>query len=221
MNSGRNTVSPAAAAPAPTVIVLDDDEAVRGSMDSLFRSVGLRTTLYKSAQDLLQAPVPTDVACLVLDVRLPQLSGLDLQAQLQARGDRTPIIFITGHGDIPMTVRAMRAGAVDFLPKPFRDQDMLDAVARALERDRVQRAEHEALQALMTRFKTLTPRETQVMKLVCSGLMNKQAAGELGLSEITVKLHRASMMKKMGARTVAGLVRMHEALERGEASDHG
>lgn len=219
MNVRRESPASAAACEQPTVIIVDDDPLVRGAMSSLFRSIGLRTIAFETATDLLDAPVPTSVSCLVLDVRLPQISGLDLQVRLRARGDRTPIVFITGHGDIPMTVRAMRAGAVDFLAKPFRDQDMLDAVTRALENDRQQRADRAVVQRLVDRHATLTPRELQVMKLVCGGLMNKQAAAELGLSEITVKLHRASLMKKMGARTVADLVRMHEALERESATD--
>ena len=218
MRHSQSTAANHALQPGPTVIIVDDDAIVRGSMDSLFRSVGLRTSLYENAHDFLNAPSPTSVSCLVLDIRMPQVSGLDLQSRLHEKGDRTPIIFVTGHGDIPMTVRAMRAGAVDFLSKPFRDQDMLDAVNRALERDGQLGADAAAIKKLVDRHATLTPRELQVMALVCSGLMNKQAAGELGLSEITVKLHRASLMKKMGAKTVADLVRMHEAIERNTAA---
>ena len=196
------------------VVIIDDDPLVRGAMDSLFRSVGLRTLTYESAQDLLDGPMPEGNHCLVVDIRMPQLSGLDFQTKLAERGDHAPIIFVTGHGDIPMSVKAMKAGAVDFLAKPFRDQDMLDAVAVALERGRNQRSASQDVAELRQRYESLTPREREVMALVSRGLMNKQAAGELGLQEITVRLHRSSMMRKMGTRTVVDLARMHDALKR-------
>jgi FixJ family two-component response regulator len=205
---------PSAPEDTPIVLIVDDDPLVRGSMDSLFRSVGLRTQVFESAQDLLDGTLPDTVCCLVVDIRMPQLSGLDFHTRLVERGDHVPIIFVTGHGDIPMTVKAMKAGAVDFLSKPFRDQDMLDAVAIALDKDRERRAANRDITALRNIYASLTPRERQVMALVSRGLMNKQAAGELGLSEITVKLHRASLMRKLGVRTVADLVRMDEALHR-------
>jgi FixJ family two-component response regulator len=190
------------------VIVVDDDASIREALSSLFRSVGLRITAYASALELLDKPVPAVPSCLVLDIRLPGLSGLDLQAELARADIRMPIIFMTGHGDIPMSVRAMKAGAIDFLPKPFRDQDMLDAVSLALERDRQRRDGEKALLDLRTLFESLTPREVEVMGLVTAGLMNKQIAAEIGLSEITVKIHRSHVMKKMGARSLADLVKM-------------
>jgi FixJ family two-component response regulator len=202
---------------SPLVLIIDDDELVRRAMQVLLRSTGLRTALFASAQELLDADLPDDVGCIVMDVRLPRMSGLEFQTRLREKGDDRPIIFITGHGDVPMTVRAMKAGAIDFLEKPFRDQDMLDAIDTALTRDREMREAKASLAGIKARVATLTPREKQVMELVTSGLLTKQAAGELGLSEITVKLHRASLMKKMHARTVAQLVRMAEALERGPA----
>lgn len=198
----------------PIVLVVEDDELVRTSIDALLRSAGYRVITYASAGDFLDATVLDTVCCLITDVRLPRVSGLDLQDELTRRGRRLPIIFMTGHGDIPMSVRAMKAGAVDFLSKPFRDQDMLDAVAVALETDRKRRKSDSELAGHRARFETLTSREKEVLKLVASGLLNKQAAGELGLSEITVKLHRASMMKKMETRTLAQLMRIVEALER-------
>ncbi|WP_341476963.1 response regulator transcription factor [Sphingomonas oleivorans] len=201
----------------PLVVIVDDDEIVRRSIGSLLRSIGLRTALFSSAQELLDADLPEDVGCIVMDVRLPRMSGLEFQTRLRKRGDDRPLIFITGHGDIPMTVRAMKAGAIDFLAKPFRDQDILDAVNVALARDRESRQAKASLADIRARLATLTPREREVMTLVASGLLNKQAAGELGLSEVTVKLHRASLMKKMRARTIAQLVRMVEALERAGA----
>ena len=199
----------------PVVLVVEDDPLVRGSMDSLFRSAGLESKCYASAREVLDDAFPNTVCCIVLDVRLPQLSGLDLQAELTRRGCSIPIVFVTGHGDIPMSVKAMKAGAVDFLAKPFRDQDMLDAVTAALAKDRIRRESEAGFQLVQSRFGTLTARESQVMKLVVSGLLNKQIAGELGLSEVTVKLHRSAVMRKMDARTLADLVRMAEALERG------
>jgi len=208
--------NPRGAAPtAPLVVIVDDEAAVRDALDSLFRSMGLRTLLFASPADLLQAGVPDTPGCLILDVRLPGISGLDLQEQLERHGIALPIVFMTGHGDIPMSVRAMKAGAVDFLPKPFRDQDMLDAVAGAIERDAQRRAGNAALDEVRTRYATLTPREREVMAHVASGLMNKQVAGLLELSEITVKIHRGNVMRKMGVRTLADLVRQAEALALG------
>ena len=194
------------------VHIIDDDTSLREALSSLFRSVGLETRLYGAASEFLEAEAADIPGCLVLDVRLPGVSGLDFQAQLNERGVRLPVVLMTGHGDIPMSVRGMKAGAVDFLTKPFRDQDMLDAVAAAIERDRRQRAEDSGSAELAARFETLSPREKEVMALVTAGRMNKQAAFELGLSEITVKIHRGAAMRKMEARSLADLVRMAEAL---------
>jgi FixJ family two-component response regulator len=174
--------------------------------------VGLEVELFGSAADFLKYKLPDAAACLVLDIRLPGISGLDFQAELSQAGIHVPIIFITGHGDIPMTVRAMKAGAVEFLTKPFRDQDLLDAVQIAVERDRARRSLEKTLYEVRTHFEALTPREQQVIGFVTAGLMNKQIAAELGVSEITVKVHRGNVMKKMGARSLADLVRMAEAL---------
>jgi FixJ family two-component response regulator len=198
--------------PSPTVFVVDDDPSVREALSSLFRSVGLQVELFGSAPEFLQHKRPDVPSCLVLDIRLPGVSGLDFQNQLARAGINTPIIFMTGHGDIPMSVRAMKAGAVDFLAKPFRDQDMLDAVAAALERDRQARETESAGAALRANYEQLTAREREVMALVTSGLMNKQVAGRLGLSEITVKIHRGQAMRKMKAKSLADLVRMAESL---------
>ncbi|WP_262269479.1 response regulator transcription factor [Microvirga yunnanensis] len=205
---------------APIVLIVDDDELVLKSIDGLVRSAGYRSALYASAVELLSKPLPEGVRCLVADVRLPLLSGLDLQAELAKRGERIPILFITGHGDIPMSVRAMKAGAVDFLPKPFRDQDMMDAIACALVEDIRMKDQESELDSLRARYGSLTSREREVLQLVSSGLLNKQVASELGLSEITVKLHRGSAMRKMRAQTLAQVVRMMEALERGALQDH-
>lgn len=196
-----------------TVHIVDDDESLRRVVDSLCRSVGLKTLTYGSAQEFLAARREESAGCLLLDVRLPGISGLDFQSQLAEHGIHLPVILMTGHGDIPMSVRAMKAGAVDFLAKPFRDQDLLDAVATAIERDRSRRAAQGDASLLRERFETLSPRERQVMLLVTTGKMNKQVAGDLGLSEITVKIHRGAAMRKMGARTLADLVRMADALK--------
>jgi len=197
----------------PIIFVVDDDASVRQALSGLFRSVGLRTETFESSSAFLHAKIPDAPSCLVLDVRLPGLSGLDFQAELAKSGRHIPIIFMTGHGDIPMTVRAMKAGAVEFLPKPFRDQDMLDAVRAGLERDSLRRKSASDLSKLKTAFASLTTREQEVMGLVTAGLLNKQIAGELGVSEITVKVHRGNVMRKMNAKTLAELVRMADALE--------
>ncbi|WFU16721.1 response regulator transcription factor [Bradyrhizobium sp. CB3481] len=200
------------------VFVVDDDASVREALSSLFRSVGLQVETFGSAHEFLQSKLPNAPGCLILDIRLPRLSGLDFQAELARADIRIPIIFMTGHGDIPMTVRAMKAGAVDFLTKPFRDQDMLDAVTAAIERDRNSRDEAKVLSDLQALFATLTPRERQVMNLVTAGLMNKQIAAEIGLAEITVKIHRGNIMRKMGAKSLPDLVRMAELLGSGPTS---
>jgi FixJ family two-component response regulator len=194
--------------PQAVVFVVDDDPSMRDAMERLFRSVGLRAEVFPSAAEFLQVKRADVPSCLVLDVRLPGLSGLDFQAELAKADIRLPIVFMTGHGDIPMTVKAMKAGAVEFLPKPFRDQDMLDAVRLGLERDRVRREVEKSIADVQGKFASLTQREQEVMGLVTAGLMNKQIAGEMQLAEITVKLHRASVMRKMGARSLAELVRM-------------
>jgi FixJ family two-component response regulator len=196
----------------PMVFVIDDDADLREALSSLFRSVGLQVKAFATAPEFLQIKLPEGPTCLVLDVRLPGLSGLDFQAELTRAKIDIPIVFMTGHGDIPMTVRAMKAGAVEFLPKPFRDQDMLDAVQTGLERDRRRRKDASETAKLRADFDTLTAREQEIMGLVASGLMNKQIAGQLGVSEITVKVHRGSVMRKMNARSLADLVRMADAL---------
>jgi len=198
--------------PVSMVYIVDDDEALRNALDSLLRSVGLSTALYGSAQAFLQAPRIECPSCMILDVRLPGKNGLDFQNQLTELGISIPIVFMTGHGDISMSVRSMKAGAVDFLTKPFRDQDMLDAVTLALEKDTARRALDGEANSLRDLFETLTLRERQVMALVTSGKMNKQVASVLGLSEITVKIHRGHAMQKMQARSLADLVRMASAL---------
>jgi FixJ family two-component response regulator len=198
---------------AAVVHIVDDDESLRRALDSLLRSVGLATRTYGSAREFLDCKRDDRPGCLVLDVRLPGISGLDFQEQLSGHGISLPVILVTGHGDIPMSVRAMKAGAVDFLAKPFRDQDLLDAVTAAIERDRKRRTVDGGATRIRDRFATLSPREREVMMLVTQGKMNKQVAGDLGLSEITVKIHRGSAMRKMGARTLADLVRMADSLE--------
>jgi FixJ family two-component response regulator len=194
------------------VFVVDDDSGLREALSSLFRSVGLQVKTYASAAEFLQSKLPDGPSCMVLDVRLPGLSGLDFQAELTKANIRIPIVFMTGYGDIPMTVRAMKAGAVEFLPKPFRDQDMLDAVQTGLEIDRDRRRHAADLSKFRISFETLTPREQEIMGLVTAGLMNKQIAAEIGVSEVTVKLHRGNVMRKMGAKSLAELVRMADAL---------
>jgi FixJ family two-component response regulator len=202
--------------PAPInekqVFVIDDDAAVQSSLSSLLRSVGLQATAFSSAAEFLSSDKPDVPSCLVLDVRLPGVGGIEFQAELATANIRLPIIFITGHGDIPMTVRAMKAGAVEFLTKPFRDQDLLDAVRVGLDRDRARREREQAAASVVAAYETLTSREKEVFSLVTSGLMNKQIAGKLGVTEITVKVHRGNAMRKMGVRSLAALVRMADLL---------
>lgn len=194
------------------VFIIDDDEALREALAALFRSVGLQVKSFASAAEFRQTSLPDVPSCLVLDIRLPGLGGLEFQADLARANIQIPIIFMTGHGDIPMSVRAMKAGAVEFLTKPFRDQDMLDAVQLAIEQNRKQHKDAVATFKLKANFETLSPREQQIMSLVAAGLMNKQIAAEIGVSEVTVKVHRGSVMRKMGAKSIADLVRMSDAL---------
>jgi len=197
----------------PVVFVVDDDPSVRSSLKFLISSEGLQVESFDSADSFLRRKPPDAPTCLVLDVRLRGLSGLDFQRELAAKNIRIPIVFITGHGDIPMTVRAMKAGAIEFLTKPFRDQDLLDAVRIALERDRARREQETEVADLQQRFKSLTPREQEVISMVASGMLNKQIAGQLGVAENTVKVHRSRAMEKMHAQSFAELVRMIEKLK--------
>ena len=206
------TPTPTAAKVLPVVFVIDDDASVRAALSSLIRSVGLRVEVFASASEFLAAKRTDGPSCLILDVRLPGMSGLNFQAELAKANIVIPIIFITGHGDIPMSVKAMKAGAVEFLTKPFRDQDLLDAIKVALERARSWIESEKAVSELRANFESLSPREKEVMARVTGGLLNKQIAGELGLSEVTVKVHRGNVMQKMGAKSLADLVRMADTL---------
>ena len=211
---------PAISQPAPInekqVFVIDDDADIRSSLSSLLRSVGLQATTFSSAAEFLSSHKPDVPSCLVLDVRLPGVSGIEFQAELAKANIGLPIIFITGHGDIPMTVRAMKAGAIEFLTKPVREQELLDAVRVGLDRDSERREREQALSGLVSAYETLTAREKEVFPLVTTGLMNKQIAGKLGIAEITVKVHRGNVMRKMGARSRADLVRMADLLGIGQ-----
>jgi FixJ family two-component response regulator len=216
MLGGRNEGCPAMPSQISEraiVHVVDDDASMRGALEGLFDSVGLTTQAYGAAGEFLATPPVDGPGCIVIDIRLPDMNGLDFRVQLTQMGVRLPVVMMTGHGDIPMSVRAMKRGAVDFLAKPFRDQDMLDAVMAAIERDRQRRAIDNDISQLQQRFATLSPREQQVMLLVTAGKMNKQVAGDLGISEITVKIHRAAAMRKMGARSLADLVKMAEVIK--------
>ena len=198
---------------APNVFIIDDDARMRAAMQRLLKSVGLHTESFATPQDFLRYKLPDGPSCLVLDVRLPGMSGLDIQRKLTEAGVHIPVIFITGHGDIPMTVKAMKSGAVDFLTKPFRDQDLLDAIQQALARDEVTRQEQTELAELKGRYESLTPREREFMRLVVSGMLTKQIASTLGISEITATVHRGHVMRKMQANTPAELGRMAEQLK--------
>ena len=203
-----------------TVLIVDDDAAVREALCDLLESIDLQVRVFGSVAELLASTLPDTASCLVLDIRLPGMSGLDFQEELALANIRTPIIFMTGHGDIPMSVRAMKAGAVDFLTKPFRDQDMLDAVTLAIARDRERRSDERLAVATKALFESLTPREREVMARVTRGLMNKEIAVDLGLSVITVKVHRGQVMRKMGVRTLADLVRIADMLGLHRSVEH-
>ena len=194
------------------VHVVDDDASIREALQNLFLSMGLEARTYATARDFVAAGVSDSPGCLVIDIRLPDINGLDFQVRLTQTGVRLPVVMMTGYGDIAMSVRAMKSGAVDFLPKPFKDQDMLDAVLAAIERDRQQRAVDVDISKVREPFETLSAREQQVMRLVTAGKMNKQVAADLGISEVTVKIHRASVMRKMGARSLADLIRMADVV---------
>jgi FixJ family two-component response regulator len=198
--------------PQSIVYVVDDDASIRDGLRSLLASMGMHVDVFSSAAEFLKSTLPDIPSCLVLDVRLPGVSGLDFQAELTKAGIQVPIIFISGHGDIPMTVRAMKAGAVEFLVKPVREQDLLDAVQIGLDRDRARRESENTVSAIRVRYNSLTPREQEVIALVTSGLMNKQIAAEMGVSEITAKVHRGNAMRKMDAKSLADLVRMADLL---------
>jgi len=218
MNDRRDGAGPAGDEAAADlsdalVMIVDDDPLVRDSLGDLFRSVGIEVACYASTRDLIAAGLPDRTSCLVLDVRMPGESGLDFQARLRAQGSAPPIIFITGHADVPMSVRAMRLGAVNFLPKPFRDQELLDAVSEALRDDAVRRAADAEMQELRRLAEALTPREIEVLQGVDRGLLNKQIAYELGIAEITVKMHRSSAFRKLKARTVADLIHKARLLD--------
>ena len=210
--TGRPALPIAANSEDPRVLIVDDDPGICQALSGLFRSVGLQASVFTSARELLKSPLLPLAGCIILDIRMPGVSGLDLQEELSDMGVEAPIVFLTGYGDIPMSVKAMKSGAVDFLTKPFRDQDLLDAVSQALSRDRRRRTEAKSQADLQNLYLALTPREQEVMSLVAKGLMNKQIASEIGVTEITVKVHRGRVMRKMGANSLADLVRVHDLL---------